>query len=212
MLYVYLSESKLLLLRNNQKHSVFLIHHQQSTKDLSKKSGEFLWFQLFNHVILRLPRNQQAKQQMIEVCRQYYRGHTKQLRLIDEFESDYRPEEAIRWYTKQSFLYKLVNKALRSEDIDQLHTFRFFIGDLSESLAREHEKILSAEGDILTFYRGVKLDREEFDRLKENQGKLISTNGYLSTSRLRLPALNFATKSSKRTNVIPVLFEIQCAC
>jgi tetratricopeptide (TPR) repeat protein len=148
---------------------------------------------------------------MIEVCRQYYRGHTKQLKLIDEFERDYRPEDAIRWYTKQSFVYKLVNKALRSEDIDQLHTFRFFIGDLSESLAREHEKILSSEEEILTVYRGVKLDREEFDQLKENQGKLISTNGYLSTSRLRSPALAFAKKPSKRTNVIPVLFEIECA-
>jgi Tfp pilus assembly protein PilF len=188
----------------------FFDQHQQSTKDLSKQSGEFLWFQLFNHVILRLPRNQQAKQQMIEVCRQYYRGHTKQLRLIDEFERDYRPEKAIRWYTKQSFVYKLVNKALRSEDIDQLHIFRFFIGDLSESLAREHEKMLSSDEEILTLYRGVKLDREEFDQLKENQGKLISTNGYLSTSRLRSPALAFAMKPSKRTNAIPVLFEIQC--
>jgi tetratricopeptide (TPR) repeat protein len=147
---------------------------------------------------------------MIEVCRQYYRGHTKQLRLIDEFERDYRPEKAIRWYTKQSFVYKLVNKALRSEDIDQLHIFRFFIGDLSESLAREHEKMLSSDEEILTLYRGVKLDREEFDQLKENQGKLISTNGYLSTSRLRSPALAFAMKPSKRINAIPVLFEIQC--
>jgi Tfp pilus assembly protein PilF len=188
----------------------FFDQHQQSTKDLSKQSGEFLWFQLFNHVIVRLPRNQQAKQQMIEVCRQYYRGHTKHLRLIDEFERDYRPEEAIRWYTKQSFVYKLVNKALRSEDIDQLHTFRCLIGDLSESLAREHEKILSSDEEILTFYRGAKLDREEFDQLKENQGKLISTNGYLSTSRLRSLALAFAMKPSKRTNAISVLFEIQC--
>lgn len=185
--------------------------HQQATKDLSKQSGEFLWFQLFNHVIVRLSRNQQAKLQMIQVCRHYYRGHTEQLRLIDEFERDYRPEEAIRWYTKQSFLYKLVNKALRSEDIDQLHTFRLFIGDLSESLAREHEKILSSDEEILTVYRGVQLDREEFDKLKENQDKPIATNGYLSTSRLRLLALEFAKKPSKRTNIIPVLFEIQCA-
>ena len=185
--------------------------HQQSTQDLSTESGAFLWFQLFKHVILRLPQNQQAKQQMIELCRHYYRGDTKQLKLIDEFERDYRPEEAIRWYTRESFVYKLVNKALRTEDTDQLHTFRFFIGDLSQSLGREHEKILSSHEEILTVYRGVQLDREEFDRLKENHGKLISTNGYLSTSRLRSPALAFAKKPSKRTNIVPVLFEIQCS-
>jgi tetratricopeptide (TPR) repeat protein len=188
----------------------FLDQHQQSTKDLSKQSAEFLWFQLFNHVILRLPRNQQAKQQMIDMCRQYYHGHTKQLGLIDQFEREYRPEDAIRWYSKQSFVYKLVNKALRSEDIDQLHTFRFFISDLSENLAREHEKILLSEEEILTVYRGVKLDKAEFDKLKQNQGKLISTNGYLSTSRLRSKALLFAVKPTKRTDVVPVLFEIKC--
>ncbi|CAF3600525.1 unnamed protein product [Rotaria sp. Silwood1] len=51
---------------------------------------------------------------------------------------------------------------------------------------------------MLIVYRGAKLDKEEFDKLKENQGKLISTNGYLSTSQLRQPALAFAMKSTKR--------------
>jgi tetratricopeptide (TPR) repeat protein len=188
----------------------FFDQHQKSVKDLSKESAEFLWFQLFNHVILRLPRNKQAKQQMINVCRQYYRGNTKELRLIDEFEREYRSEEAIRWYSKQSFVYKLVNQALRSGDIDQLHVFRFYIGDLSESLAREHEKVLSSKKRVFTVYRGLKLDKEEFDKLKENQGKLISTNGYLSTSRLRSPALTFAMKPTQRKDVVPVLFQIEC--
>ena len=179
-------------------------------KDLSKQSAEFLWFQLFRHVILRLPQNQQAKQQMISICRDYYRGNTKELELIDQFQREYRADEAIRWYSKNSFVYRSVNKALRAEDVEQLYTFRFFIGDLSNSLAREHEKILSAKERVLTLYRGAKLDREEFDKLKQNQGRLISTNGYLSTSRLRSPALAFANKPTKRADTIPVLFEIRC--
>ncbi|CAF3747438.1 unnamed protein product [Rotaria sp. Silwood1] len=192
-----------------QTFSIF-DHHQKSTKDLSKESAEFLWFQLFHHLIIRLPRNQQAKQQMIDVCRAYYRGNITELKLIDQFEREYRPEDAIHWYSMQSFVYKMINKALRSEDLDQLQTFRFFIGDLSQNLAREHQKILLSNEKILTVYRGTKLDREEFERLKENQGKIISTNGYLSTSRFRLPALDFAQKPTKRTDVIGVLFEIQC--
>ncbi len=75
----------------------FFDQHLQATKDLSKQSAEFLWLQLFNHVILRLPRNQQAKQQMIDMCRQNYRGHTKQLSLINQFEREYRPEDANYW-------------------------------------------------------------------------------------------------------------------
>lgn len=184
--------------------------HQKSTKDLSKQSAEFLWFQLFNYVMLRLPQNDQAKKQMLDLCRQYYRGNFNQLQLIDEFDGSYEAERAIEWYSKESFVYKLVNKALRSEDIDQLYTFRFFIIDLSKSVAREHRKIVRSGETSLTVYRGLKLSHEELQQLQENQGKLISTNGYLSTSRQRQKAFDFAMKRTKRSDAFPTLFEINC--
>ncbi|CAF4249730.1 unnamed protein product, partial [Rotaria sordida] len=131
-------------------------------------------------------------------------------KLIDEFKREYRSEDAIRWYSKDSFLYRMINKALRTEDLDQLQTFRFFIGDLSQRLSYEHQKIFSSDETILTVYRGTKFVEEEFEKLKENQGKIITTNGYLSTSRLQQPAINFAMKPTKRSGVIDVLFQIPC--
>ncbi|CAF1320996.1 unnamed protein product [Rotaria sordida] len=113
--------------------------HQILTKDLSKESAKFLLFQLFNYVISHFSRNEQAKQQMIEI-------------------------------------------SLKTEDIDLLYQFRFFISDLSENLQRQHEKILLSQEKILNVYRGIKLDKEEFNKLKQNQEKLISINGYLLTS------------------------------
>ena len=187
----------------------FFDQNQHITKNLSKESAEFLWYQLFKDVILRLPHNQEAKQQMLDMCRHYYRGNQSQLKMINEFERDYQSKEAVRWYTKQSFIYKLVNKALKSEDIDQLYTFRFFIGDLSESLFNEHKIMILSKEQTLTVYRGGKLCDNELDKIKENIGKLISMNGYLSTSRLRSLALDFAKKFTKRTNVAPVLFQIR---
>ena len=55
----------------NEQLQTFSIfdHHQKSTKDLSKQSAAFLWFQLFHHFIIHLPRQQSAKQQMLDVCR-----------------------------------------------------------------------------------------------------------------------------------------------
>ncbi|CAF3721502.1 unnamed protein product [Rotaria sordida] len=188
----------------------FFDQHQKSTKDLSKESAEFLWFQLFNYVITRLPRNQQAKQQMIQICKDYYRGNTNEMKLINQFEKNYQSKDAILWYSKQSFIYKLINKALRTEDIDLLYIFRFFIGDLSKNLQYEHEKILLSKEKKLNVYRGVKLNKEEFNKLKENQKKLISTNGYLSTSRRKSLALNFALKPTERIDVVSILFHIQC--
>jgi tetratricopeptide (TPR) repeat protein len=49
-------------------------------------------------------------------------------------------------------------------------------------------------------YRGLKLTIDELQKLEENIGNLISTNGFLSTSRNRQVALFFATN---------VLFEIE---
>lgn len=188
----------------------FFDQQQKSTRDLSRESAEFLWFQLFRDVILRLPRNEHAKQRMLDMCRQYYYGNPTEEKLIEEFELQYRSSEAIQWYSRESFVYKLINKALRTEDIDQLHTFRFFIGDLSDSLAREHQTLILSGEQTLTVYRGTKLSVNELNKLQDNKGKLISMNGFLSTSRHRSPALNFAMTGTKLTDVVSVLFEIEC--
>ncbi|CAF1082646.1 unnamed protein product [Rotaria sordida] len=188
----------------------FFNQHETLIKDLSCISTEFLWIQLFNSIITNLPRNQQAKRQMIEICKEYYYGNTKEMKTIYEFERYYQSKDAIFWYSKQSFIYKLINKALRIEDIDLLYKFRFFISDLSENLRYEHEKILLSQEKIFDVYRGIKLTREEFNKLKENQGKFISINGYLSTTRQLSLALNFALKPTKRIDIISVLFHIQC--
>lgn len=173
-----------------------------------------LRFQLFNDVILHLPSNDQAKQQMINACRNYYRGNDKQLRLIDEFEKSYTSEECIRWYTRETFVYKMVNKALRTEDVEQLHTFRFYISDLSLALAREYKNKKMEESNYgmttTTVYRGVQLTMTELEQFQSNEGKLISINGYLSGSRLRDIAIGFAINDMKRTDSVPVLFEIEC--
>ncbi|CAF5175235.1 unnamed protein product, partial [Rotaria sp. Silwood1] len=107
---------------------------------------------------------------MIDACRLYCRGNSKELKFIDGFDRTYRSVDAIRWYSKQCFVYKIVNKALRCEDINQLHLFRFFIGDLSESLACEHKKILFSNQKLLNVYRGVKLSNDKFNKLKEANG------------------------------------------
>ncbi|CAF4735006.1 unnamed protein product, partial [Rotaria sp. Silwood2] len=110
----------------------------------------------------------------------------------------------------KSFIYKLINKALQTEDIDLLYQFRFFLGDLSENLQCQHEKILLSNETILNVYRGFKLDKEEFNKLKQNQGKLVSMNRYLLTSRDKLQEFNLANKPTKRIDIISVLFHIQC--
>ncbi|CAF2687844.1 unnamed protein product [Rotaria sp. Silwood2] len=205
-----IKENLILIEKYFETFNLFNQHKEKSTRDLTKESAEFLWFQMFKDVILRLPKNNHAKKQMIEYCKNYYYGNEKELKYIREFEQDYQSHMAIKWYTKQTFLYKIVNKALRTEDIELLRIFRFFIADLSYNLANEYEKLKKQDEQFLIVYRGFKMDEKELENFKKNQGCLISTNGFLSTSRSKNVAIKFAKKLPIHFNIIPVLYEIEC--
>jgi hypothetical protein len=44
------------------------------------------------------------------------------------------------WYTRDSFLYRVVNMALRSKNIVIIWKFRFIIQDIYQQLEALHEK------------------------------------------------------------------------
>ncbi|CAF3551399.1 unnamed protein product [Rotaria sp. Silwood1] len=197
---------------HKQLSTFSLYEKQKTTRDLSKESASFLWFQLFKDVLLRMPRSEEAKCEMIEQCQQYYRGNTEELKNINDFIQTYTYDDTIRWYTKQCFIYRLCNKALRTEDIELLYIFRYYIQDLCKRLAVEHETFRTKEINQprLTLYRGLRLTKDELIRFQSNVGSLTSTNGFLSTTRNYDLALEFALKTSKRSvDVLPTLFIVE---
>lgn len=159
---------------------------QKSTRNLSRESGSFIFLQLVKQVLQKMLLNEEAvetsKQEMLDKCRLYYRGNKKAMEDIDKFEREYTSDQAIQWYTANSFLYRLINKALRTDDIDGLYTYRFYIVNLCTCLA-EQSKLLYDSSSNIHVYRGVKLPQKERQRLCESIGQLISVNGYFSTSR-----------------------------
>lgn len=186
----------------------FYEQRQKSTRELSKEAPLFFWLRLFKDVILQLPHNDQAKQEMIDKLKEHYRNNNKQLKWIDKFSREYQSNDAIRWYTGEPFIYKQLNRALRTEDIELLYLFRYFISDLSKQLLQEFQDIRHSFSSIIYFYRGTILSKEEVEKLKMNVGRLISTNGYLSTSLSKEVALSY-TDSSKTGQEQSVLFEIE---
>ena len=88
--------------------AAFSLYNQKekATRDLSKESGSFLFFQLFKTVLMSMPKTAESKQTMLSKCRDYYRGNVEELVNIAEFDVTYKSTEAIEWYTKESFVYK----------------------------------------------------------------------------------------------------------
>ena len=117
--------------------------NQKSTRNITKESGSFIWHQLLKDVLQKMPSgDKNAKEEMLDKCHLYYRGNKKKLRNIEQFDKEYSIANAVEWYTKDSFIYKLINKALRTEDVDALYTFRFYLIDLCYELADIHEWVL----------------------------------------------------------------------
>ena len=163
---------------------------------LLKTDGKrFMWFQLLLELLLRIPTNEVARSDMKHECEQAYYGNTIELKRIDDFFRTYTPDNCIQWYTKDSFIYRLLNKAFRTENIDIIFKFRFFIIDLYRQLKQLHKPLNG------TFFSGQTMSNEELEKLKNGKGKLVSINTFLSTTK----SSNHATQFSGNENSLPKL-------
>ena len=70
---------------------------QKSTRDLTTESNAFLWHQVLFHTLRQMPANEQAKEEMLELCANYYRHSKRELENIEEFRQTERADQAIQW-------------------------------------------------------------------------------------------------------------------
>ncbi|CAF3461048.1 unnamed protein product [Rotaria sp. Silwood1] len=193
----------------------FFSQEQNTTRDLTNDAASFLWFQLFQIIISNLKCTENDMNIMLNYCSKQLQENTNQIKIlteIEEFRQNYTSDNAIYWYTKETFVYRLLNRSLRTEDIEALYIFRFFIADLCRQLKFEHEKLQKKENQssILILYRGAHISSEELNNLVETIGHLTSLNGFISTSIEKSVAMNFLKKqTSRKTNIEKILFIIE---
>ncbi|CAF1030410.1 unnamed protein product [Rotaria sordida] len=154
----------------------------KSTTELNSK---FIHSEVSIDVLLRMKSNPTDKNDLIDLCKEKYKDNEKELAIVKEFEQNYSPDQALWWYTRDSFLYRLLNKALRVQNTDMIFLFRFFIRDIEQQL--EQHKCLTP----IRVYRGQLMSNEELKVLKDSIGRFISMNSFLSTSIEREQALRF---------------------
>lgn len=145
---------------------------------------------------------------MLAKYRDYYSENQHVLKELNDFDNNYKSNDALEWYLNNSFIYRLINKALRTENINSLFYFHFYIGDLSKQLEKEFKQFKKInQKNILQVYQTFKMTKEDIENFQRNLGNLILTNGYLSTTRQRDIALNYITKDNLQMNQEKVLFE-----
>lgn len=167
---------------------------EKTMRQLSKESASFMWSQFLIDVLKKFPVDKDTYEEMLLVCEECYQKFEHELQKIKEFR-ECEPRDAIQWYSKNSFLYRLLNLALRTEDIDNLYTFRGYIIDLCSAIEwkqdqqRQQPDLFSRSNKC---YRGQIMFESEFHRIKESIGQLVSVNSFFSASLDRKIAEVFA--------------------
>lgn len=171
----------------------------QSTTELN---GHFLHSLLLIDVLIRMKSIESDKQQLITLCKKEYENNHTQLALLKEFEDNYSADKALCWYTRESFLYKMLNKALRVQNIEVLFLFRFVIADIYQQLKEKQCQ------SPVRVYRGQFMSEDELNNLQQSIGEFISINSFFSTSVDRQKALGFSNRYKISDDLHRVLFVI----
>ncbi len=186
--------------------SVFhLEERQNSLQNLSEESTKFMWYQSIITVLRLMAKYCNAKTEMIAECRANYHNDEIEKKKIIDFEENYGPTKAFWWYTYDSFVYRLLNKALRTQNIEVIFKFRFFINDLHNQIQELYQKyLLTHKKSRLTAYRGQRMTMGEVELLKNNVNEVISMNSFLSATTIREIAEIFADASDQSNAPSPL--------
>ncbi|CAF3564336.1 unnamed protein product [Adineta steineri] len=184
--------------------SFIMVNEITSTANLNQLDPTFMYTQLFKDILLDMEHSKQAIKQFTTYCRHLNSGSEKN---IDEFEKKYDAQSAIWWYTYPSFLYSMLNYALRSMEGDTIINMGFFIHDLHLQIQQLHQQQFNTDhGKPFTVYRGQALSEASFEKLQKTKGGLISFNNFLSTSTKQDIPLGLASSASENANMIGILF------
>ncbi|CAF1458530.1 unnamed protein product [Adineta steineri] len=176
---------------------------ENAGKSTTGLNGQFVYNQLLIDCLLRMrPSTEQDKNELISICKREYQGNSRFLNQLEEFQNDYSPKKVLWWYTRDSFFYKILNKALRVQNIEILFLFRSYISDIYHQLQYYQFKT------PIRIYRSQLMAKEEIYSLKRNINQYISVNSFLSTTVQRETALFFMGEGNPEGNLQRVLFEI----
>ncbi|CAF3998293.1 unnamed protein product [Rotaria magnacalcarata] len=139
---------------------------EESTTELN---GDFIHSQLLINCLLKMELTPMAKKEFISFCQNQTdcKDNKEHATHVNEFEKNYSHNTALLWYTKSSFVYRMLNTALRKQNVDTIYRMRFIIRDLEQQL-KELQRSFSEP-----VYRGQRISTEELNRLKKSKNKLI---------------------------------------
>lgn len=164
----------------------------------SYSHNQFAYSQLLSNVLLRSKPLKEDQNDLITLCE----NSESDLKMIHQFAQTYTNHKALWWYTRLTCFNRMLNQALRTQDISTIFLFQFFIHDLHQQLVD-----YQCQYPIRTYRSQLMID-EEINHLRESVGSFISIHTFFSTIVDRNRALFYLDTSEVSNEFHRVLFDI----
>jgi tetratricopeptide (TPR) repeat protein len=187
--------------------SATLVGAEQLSSRNYRQEAQFMYALLLRAILLTL---ESTLEDMLKFCRSKFDHNTADMKHIEEFEDYYEANNAVFWYTRDIFLYRLLNTALREQDVDTLCALSYYIKDLHTQITEFHGVQRVSRANTFLVYRGQLMVDSEFDKkIRHNAGGFLSVSGFFSTTAKRTYAEKYAGDGPSLTDKTQsVLYEI----
>ncbi len=195
------------LRQSNSSLMPISIMNSFSSTNLNELDQSFMYTQLLKDILLKMEHDSRALKELAEYCRSLYQGRQQTLQIVQEFEQRYPDPSSIWWYTRECFLYWMLNKALRTQDVATIIKMGFFARDLHEQI--EQLYLESHNRHCFIVYRGQGMLNDEFVKMSRSKGGLLSFNNFLSTTTDQVIAQAFAESATENPDLTGILFQME---
>jgi len=158
-------------------------------------------------VIPNFKNREQAKNDFVELSKGIYSDaeNQKEITRFVNDSSNYNKEKTLRWYSKDSFFFRVTNNCLRIATSDSIQYCRLPLKDVENAIKEQYQTKSKNFNGLL--YRGAYLSEEEWSDLKANLNREIEMHGFLSVTADKNMALNFVRADPKKkvfiTTIVP---------
>ncbi|CAF1615222.1 unnamed protein product [Rotaria magnacalcarata] len=176
-------------------------------QNLDQLDPSYMYSMLFKEILLE---TEEDDTKALDNFAAYCRKQNIYEPQLNRFLCVYHQKSPIWCYSLDSFLYSMLNNALRLLDMETMIKLGFFIRSLHRQLEQLHQEQSHMRKNVFFVYRGQGLTRRDFQRLSNANGGLLSFNNFLSTTEKEGVAMIFVRSPlNEDEDIVGVLFSIK---
>lgn len=141
--------------------SFSIVSSTTTSSNRNELDQSFMYSQLIKEIIFKIEFNDNSIEEFADFCLSLYENNHQQCENVKKFQLQYKTHSALWWYTKETFVYSLLNEALRIQNTRVIVKMAFFIRDLLDEINQTYADTKHSSKMIV--YRGQGMLESEFE-------------------------------------------------